>query len=122
MHLVYQRIHQKPQSPKVRNPEIPEYLSRIILKCLETDPADRYQNAREVLSDLESEVAPPPPGSMQITLPFFSRRVWLDVGQHRPGSYPYGPDHPSSAPVRPPSNDEVGGQHGVHGCAVSGHG
>jgi eukaryotic-like serine/threonine-protein kinase len=80
LQLLHQRVQQKPQSPKLRNPEIPEYLSRIILKCLETDPVDRYQHAREVLSDLESEVAPPPPGSMQITLPLLSRRVWLMSG------------------------------------------
>ena len=80
LQLLQQRTQQKPQSPKLRNPEIPEYLSRIILKCLETDPVDRYQHAREVLSDLESEVAPPPSGSMQITLPLLSRRVWLMSG------------------------------------------
>ena len=80
LRLLHQRVQVKPQSPKLRNPEIPEYLSRIILKCLETDPVDRYQHAREVLSDLEAEVAPPPPGSMQITLPLLSRRVWLISG------------------------------------------
>ncbi len=77
LQLVYQRIQQKPKSPKLLVPELPDYLSRIILKCLETNPADRYQHAREVLNDLEAENAPPPPRSVQITLPLLSRRGWL---------------------------------------------
>ena len=35
------------------NPQIPEDLSRIILKCLEKDKAKRYQSAADVHSDLE---------------------------------------------------------------------
>ena len=38
LQLLYQRVQQKPKDPKLLAPELPEYLSRIILKCLETNP------------------------------------------------------------------------------------
>src|SRR5262249_20302322 len=41
--LLWQRLSEKPKSPKLLNPELPEYLSKIILKCLEANPEDRYQ-------------------------------------------------------------------------------
>src|SRR5262249_50078750 len=57
------------------NPELPEYLSKIILKCLEANPEDRYQHAREVLHDLEQGT--PPSRRMQVTLRLLTRRGWL---------------------------------------------
>ncbi len=44
-----------PPDPRGINPEIPESLSRIIMKCLEKDREQRYQNAEELISDLESQ-------------------------------------------------------------------
>jgi serine/threonine protein kinase/Tol biopolymer transport system component len=41
-----------PESPKKLNPQIPENLSRLILKCLEKDKENRYQIAGEVLAEL----------------------------------------------------------------------
>jgi eukaryotic-like serine/threonine-protein kinase len=75
LQLLRQRVQQKPPNPKALNPQIPEYLSRIILKCLETDPASRYQHAKEILNDLDAEAAPTT--TVQITLPLLSRRAWL---------------------------------------------
>jgi tetratricopeptide (TPR) repeat protein len=75
LQLLRQRVQQRPQSPKALNPQVPEYLSRIILKCLETDPAKRYQHAREILNDLDAEAAPAT--TVQIRLPLLSRRAWL---------------------------------------------
>ena len=49
------RLQVKPPSPREKNSEIPGYLERIVLKCLEVDPELRYQNAEEVLQDLERE-------------------------------------------------------------------
>ena len=49
------RLQVKPPSPREKNSEIPVYLERIVLKCLEVDPELRYQNAEEVLQDLERE-------------------------------------------------------------------
>jgi serine/threonine-protein kinase len=42
-----------PKNPKQLNPNIPEDLSGVILKCLEKDKAYRYQNAAELRSELE---------------------------------------------------------------------
>jgi serine/threonine protein kinase/Tfp pilus assembly protein PilF len=42
-----------PPDPRKLNPQIPENLSRLILKCLEKDPAKRYQSAEELLADLD---------------------------------------------------------------------
>ncbi len=42
-----------PKNPKQLNPNIPEDLSRVILKCLEKDGARRFQSAAELRSELE---------------------------------------------------------------------
>lgn len=49
------RIQVKPRAPRELSPDIPGYLERIILKCLETDPDLRYKSADEVLEDLARE-------------------------------------------------------------------
>jgi len=41
-----------PPDPKEFNPQIPEDLSQLILKCLEKDKEKRYQNPEELLSEL----------------------------------------------------------------------
>ncbi|MFL0249905.1 Stk1 family PASTA domain-containing Ser/Thr kinase [Clostridium neuense] len=38
--------------PKNLNENIPDSLNRLILKCLEKNPDDRYQNTRQILNDL----------------------------------------------------------------------
>ncbi len=53
--VMYQRITEEPRSPKLVNPDLPDYLVRVIMRCLEQDPARRHQTAREVLNDLETE-------------------------------------------------------------------
>ena len=42
-----------PKNPKQFNPNVPDDLSGVILKCLEKDKARRYQNASEVCAELE---------------------------------------------------------------------
>jgi TolB-like protein/Flp pilus assembly protein TadD/tRNA A-37 threonylcarbamoyl transferase component Bud32 len=42
-----------PKNPKQLNPNIPDDLSGVILKCLEKDKARRYQNASDVRSELD---------------------------------------------------------------------
>ena len=51
--VMYQRIKEKPKNPKLINASLPNWLVRIIMRCLEKDPADRYQNAYEILADLQ---------------------------------------------------------------------
>ena len=52
MQMMYQRVHETPKDPKQLNPDLPEYLARIIQKCLERDVTLRYQSATELLADL----------------------------------------------------------------------
>jgi eukaryotic-like serine/threonine-protein kinase len=51
--VMYQRIQEKPKSPKLLRPDLPNWLVKIIMRCLERDPNDRYQNAYEILADLQ---------------------------------------------------------------------
>ena len=51
--VMYQRIQEKPKSPKILRPDLPNWLVKIIMRCLERDPNDRYQNAYEILADLQ---------------------------------------------------------------------
>jgi serine/threonine protein kinase/tetratricopeptide (TPR) repeat protein len=76
--LMYQRVKEKPVSPKTENPEVPDYLVRIILRSLEVDPARRYQSAKEILADLDAQRAPSRSRSVQIVLPIpETRSGWL---------------------------------------------
>ncbi|MBZ5595865.1 MAG: protein kinase [Acidobacteriia bacterium] len=58
MQVMYQHVTQKAKNPKLVNPEVPDYLAAVILRCLEKDPALRYPQARLILHDLESATAP----------------------------------------------------------------
>ena len=75
-----------PRDPLELNASIPRDLSRLILTCLEKDPAQRYQSAKEVHADLlrieqglptTAQVVPQPPPSTSkpITLPFTMRQL-----------------------------------------------
>src|SRR5580704_1902322 len=58
LQVMFQHVQQQPKNPRLLNPDIPEYLATVILKCLEKDPALRYQSAAELLQDLESGTPP----------------------------------------------------------------
>jgi serine/threonine-protein kinase len=45
---------ERPRDPRETNPQVPEALSRLILRCLEKDKEDRFQSAEEVLADLKA--------------------------------------------------------------------
>src|SRR5438046_2581331 len=53
LQVMYQHVAKKPKNPQEANPELPDYLAQIILRCLEKDPERRYQSAREILHNLE---------------------------------------------------------------------
>lgn len=50
-------IEGEPPLPRIQNVSIPGPLELICLKCLEKDPAARYQTARELAEDLERFIA-----------------------------------------------------------------
>jgi len=51
---MFKRTREVPRPPKEVDPSVPQILSDITAKCLQIDPARRYQSAREILTDLES--------------------------------------------------------------------
>lgn len=69
--MMMQRLTVKPKDPRVLNPDLPPYLSKIILRCLEVDPARRYQSAREIGEDIDAAHASKSihAPSLRITLP-----------------------------------------------------
>jgi len=84
--LMYQRVQVLPKDVKLVNPALPDYVARVIMHCLEKDPANRYQSAKEILADLDAGRAPtitlPPSTSrtLQINLPIVEKRWWLVAG------------------------------------------
>src|SRR3989442_12785504 len=56
--LVDDILHQPPVSPRALNARVSPELERIILKCLDKDPENRYQSAKELSVDLRRLVSP----------------------------------------------------------------
>ena len=76
LQTMYLRVHEKPQDPRQINPDLPDYLVQIIMRCLETEPGQRYQSAREILDDLESAQPSRPPSRPLPAVKRSSRRFW----------------------------------------------
>ena len=57
--IAMQHINQIAQPPKSINPEITQGINDIIVKCIQKDPAQRYQTASELREDLLLYVANP---------------------------------------------------------------
>ena len=79
---------EKPQDPRKINSQIPENISRMIMKCLEKDREKRYQTAEELLSELgkieegiptEERVIPKrkPTISREITVTFNLKKILI---------------------------------------------
>ena len=49
----YHHVHTPPPDPRELDAEIPEPLAKLILKCLEKEPDNRFSNATEILEELD---------------------------------------------------------------------
>jgi len=59
-----------PKDPREHNPQIPEGLSRLILKCMEKEKGERYQRVDEILTALVAiESLTPTPGTAAARVP-----------------------------------------------------
>ncbi len=77
-----------PQDPKKLNPQIPDELSRLILRCLAKEPGRRYQSAEELsrelgeiskhIPDAEKYIPKRKPGSPTMTMTI-SRKKWQTI-------------------------------------------
>lgn len=56
--VMYQRVKDAPKDVKVANPDVPDNVARIIMHCLERDPTERYQTAKEIITDIDAHRAP----------------------------------------------------------------
>ena len=74
---MFRRVKETPKDARVANPEVPEYLAKVILRCLEKEPDHRYQSAEEILSDLRLEKASSAARSLRVPLPSYGRRSWF---------------------------------------------
>ena len=82
--VMYQRLQETPKSPRLLNPSIPAWFDAVIMRCLEKDPAARYQTANDILADLQAArssagvsrtgVSRAESRTVQIQIPQFSQR------------------------------------------------
>ena len=55
--IPYHHVHTPPPRIRELRPELPESLSAIVERCLQKDPAERFQSAREILAEARGTLA-----------------------------------------------------------------
>ena len=56
--MMYQRVKEVPKNVKEFSPNVPDDVAKIIMHCLERDPAERYQTAKEIIADIDAHRGP----------------------------------------------------------------
>lgn len=51
--VVWKVVHEEPRPLRRRDPDLPRDLETVVMRCLEKDPARRYQSAADLADDLE---------------------------------------------------------------------
>ncbi|MDQ3729589.1 MAG: protein kinase, partial [Actinomycetota bacterium] len=64
--IALKQVSELPVPPRRINPEIPPALDAVVLKALQKDPADRFQNASEFLRALDEAEANPEAGGTAV--------------------------------------------------------
>jgi eukaryotic-like serine/threonine-protein kinase len=57
--LAYRHVHELPQPPSARRPDLPAALDDVVCRCLEKDPARRHASADELAGDLRAALSAP---------------------------------------------------------------
>jgi serine/threonine-protein kinase len=52
--LPYHHVHTPPPDPREKDARVPELLAKIVLRCLQKDPAARYASTREIVAELKA--------------------------------------------------------------------
>jgi len=55
---MYKRLSEKPRRPRELKADIPDFLEKIILRCLEKERSFRYVSVDEILADIQKRQAP----------------------------------------------------------------
>ncbi len=74
--IILAHLHQPPPTPRSVNPNIPERVEEVILKCLSKEPGDRYPSAIAVIRALEA-TRPSMSGGMMVSPGISAPRVSL---------------------------------------------
>jgi serine/threonine protein kinase/tetratricopeptide (TPR) repeat protein/TolB-like protein len=56
--VMYQRVKDAPKNVKLVNPNVPDNVAAIIMHCLEREPSERYQTAKEIIADIDAHRGP----------------------------------------------------------------
>ncbi len=96
--IAYQHVRENPIPPSRIDPEIPVWADSIVLKAMAKDPAERYQSAAEMRTDIQRALsgvpvaAPPQPTEMYSPGTQRMGPNTMMAGAAPTGAVPYGPD------------------------------
>src|SRR5579864_9430001 len=68
--IAYQHVRENPVPPSRVDPEVPGWADAIVLKAMAKDPADRYQSAAEMRSDIQRAMSGYPVAAQVQPIPY----------------------------------------------------